>query len=203
MADRERKRAQRRKRKERSPQRPAGPGSDAAPTDEPQPPVAPDGAPQAEETDFRGRYRSRSEQRNAEARAALEPLEPGERPLVVTIAAIVCGVLAVSLVVGFIVDYAAGGENAPLAQIVVPLGLTCLLGGGMWLARYWAVLGFQAVLVLTLLSATIGLVQAPNVVSAIGTSILIAGAATFFWFMIKALARLQMPETHAQQLRRP
>ena len=34
---------------------------------------------------------------------------------------------------------------------------------GMWRARYWAVLGFQALLVLILIAASLGLLQATDV----------------------------------------
>jgi threonine/homoserine/homoserine lactone efflux protein len=64
----------------------------------------------------------------------------------------------------------------------------------MWRARYWAVLGFQALLVLLLVAASLGLVQATSVAQALGTTLLIAGAGTLFWFMIKAMARIQMPQ---------
>ena len=39
----------------------------------------------------------------------------------------------------------------------------------MWRARYWAVLGFQALLVIVLVAASLGLVQATDGLQAIGT----------------------------------
>ena len=65
---------------------------------------------------------------------------------------------------------------------------------GMWRARYWAVLGFQALLVIVLIAASLGLVQATKLAQAIGTSVLIVGAGALFYFMIKAMARIQMPQ---------
>jgi len=65
---------------------------------------------------------------------------------------------------------------------------------GMWKARYWAVLGFQALLVLILVSASLGLLQATDWAPAVATTLLIAGAGAMFYFMIKAMARIQMPE---------
>jgi hypothetical protein len=64
----------------------------------------------------------------------------------------------------------------------------------MWRARYWAVLGFQALLVLVLISASLGLVQATDWIRALATTALIVGAGALFYFMIKAMARIQMPE---------
>jgi steroid 5-alpha reductase family enzyme len=63
----------------------------------------------------------------------------------------------------------------------------------MWRVRYWAVLGFQAVLALLLLAASLGLLSAHGVGQVLGNLALIAVAGTLFYFMIKAMARIQMP----------
>jgi hypothetical protein len=77
----------------------------------------------------------RARQRDDEARAALEPLDPGERPLAVTIGAIVAAASAVANVVALVL----GPENA--GPPVIGLLLSLLIAVGMWRARYWAVLG--------------------------------------------------------------
>ncbi len=180
MANRERKRSRRSKRKQRSTSR----GS--------------------EQQSRRETMAARSEARNEAARAELEPLEAGERPLVVTIAAVISGLIALSAVIG----YAAGVEvtrigsdgieqgehTAPILSVVAAAGLMGTMSWGMWRARYWAVLGFQALLVIVLVAASLGLVQATSWPQALGTTVLIAGAAAMFYFMIKAMARIQMPQ---------
>jgi hypothetical protein len=65
---------------------------------------------------------------------------------------------------------------------------------GMWRARYWAVLGFEVVLAFLILSAAIGLVGATSAIQVAGNVALIAVAGALFYFMIKAMARIQMPE---------
>jgi steroid 5-alpha reductase family enzyme len=65
---------------------------------------------------------------------------------------------------------------------------------GMWRARYWAVLGFQAVLALLIVAATLGLVGAENAAQLGGNLALIVVAGALFYFMIKAMARIQLPE---------
>ena len=76
---------------------------------------------------------ARTEAKNEAAREALEPLDDGERPLVVTIAAVVSALVAISSVVG----YAAGvevtrigsdgieqGEHAaPILSVIAAVGL--------------------------------------------------------------------------------
>ena len=54
-------------------------------------------------------------------------------------------------------------------------------------------LGFQAVLALLIVAATLGW-SAPRPRPARGNLALIAVAGTLFYFMIKAMARIQMPE---------
>ena len=137
---------------------------------------------------------ARAEQRNQEAREALEPLAEGERPTVVTIGAIVAALIAVSVVVGYAAGAEVNGEQPKLAQVVAPAVIMGMMAWGMWHARYWAVLGFQLILVIVLFSAFFGLVVgASSVGQILGTLLLLAVAGTFFFFMVKAMARIQMP----------
>lgn len=180
MASRERKRAERRKRKDRSVER------------------------QSQQEDRREAIAARSEAKNQAAREALEPLAPGQRPTVVTVGAVISGLIALSTIVGYLAgvevtkigsDGIAQGEGeAPLLSVVAVVALMGTMAWGMWKARYWAVLGFQALLVIVLVAASLGLVQATAWAPAIGTVVLIVGAGTLFYFMIKAMARIQMPE---------
>jgi len=97
VSSRERKRAERRKRKGRSaapPEAGAGPeaGDDADDASSPT-----DLAAAAESEGV-----SRSELKNRAAREQLEPLEEGERPLVVTIGAVLSLAIAISIVVAWL-----------------------------------------------------------------------------------------------------
>jgi hypothetical protein len=69
----------------------------------------------------------------------------------------------------------------------------------MWKARYWAVLGFQALLVIVLVAGSLGLLQATTWAEAAGTTALIVAAGALFYFMIKAMARIQMPHRRAAE----
>jgi hypothetical protein len=180
MASRERRRTDRQKRKQRSAER------------------------REETARKRAQMAARSEARNQAARDALEPLDAGERPTVVTIGAVVAALIAVSAIVGYAAGVEVtkvgsdgieqGEEKAPLLSIVAVVGLMGTMAYGMWKAKYWAVLGFQALLVIVLVAASLGLVQATEWPQAVGTTLLIAGASAMFYFMIKAMARIQMPE---------
>ena len=63
----------------------------------------------------------------------------------------------------------------------------------MWQARYWAVLGMQALLGLLIVILSLVLVTAEDVWGVLLILAIIVPAGTLFWFMVKAMARIQMP----------
>jgi hypothetical protein len=137
---------------------------------------------------------ARAEQRNREVRESLEPLSEGQRPLVVTIGAVISALIALSIVGGYLFGAEVDGEKPPFLQVLSPALLMGIMAWGMWRARYWAVLGFQLLLVLLIFSAFFGLaVQAASVAQIVATGGLLIVAGAFFYFMVKAMARIQMP----------
>ncbi len=137
---------------------------------------------------------ARSEAKNQAAREQLEPLAENERPLVVTVGAIIAGLIAVSVVIAYLAGAKVNGARPAVIQVVTPALLMGMASIGMWRARYWAVLGFEVVLALLILSAAVGLIAATSAVQVVGDLVLIAAAGALFYFMIKAMARIQMPE---------
>jgi hypothetical protein len=138
---------------------------------------------------------AKAEQRNQEAREALKPLAEGERPRVVTIGAVVAGLIALSIVGGYLAGVHVNGGRPKIPQVLAPALLMGVMAWGMWRARYWAVLGFQLILVFLIFSAVYGLaLQAATVGQFAATLGLLAVTGTFFFFMVKAMARIQMPE---------
>jgi hypothetical protein len=137
---------------------------------------------------------ARAEERNRAEREALEPLAEDERPLVVTIGAVVSALIAASIVGGYLAGVHVSGSQPRLAQVVAPALLMAIMAWGMWRARYWAVLGFQMILVFLIFSAVFGLaVQAATVTQIAATLGLLIVSGSFFYFMVKAMARIQMP----------
>ncbi len=137
---------------------------------------------------------ARAEERNREVRESLDPLAEGERPLVVTIGAVVAALVALSILGGYLAGVEVEGDKPRLAQVLAPALIMGTMAWGMWRARYWAVLGFQLILVFLIFSAVFGLaVQASTVAQFAVTLGLLAVAGTFFFFMVKAMARIQMP----------
>ncbi|HWA54164.1 MAG TPA: hypothetical protein VG816_08330 [Solirubrobacterales bacterium] len=137
---------------------------------------------------------AKAEKRNQEAREALEPLAAGERPTVVTVGAIVTALITISIVVGWLTGTEVNGEKPRFVQALAPALLMGLMSWGMWRARYWAVLGFQLILVFLIFSAVYGLaLQAATIPQILATLGLLIVSGTFFWLMVKAMARIQMP----------
>jgi hypothetical protein len=145
-------------------------------------------------TERREQIAERSEERNREVREELEPLEPDERPLIVTIGAIVSGAVAISVIVAYLLGAEVNGDRPHIVQVIIPALLMGVMSVGMWQVRYWAVLGFQAVLALLIIAAVLGAISASTIGPILGNIALIAIAGTLFYFMIRAMARIQMPE---------
>ena len=150
------------------------------------------GAPTPRERMERG-Y-ARAEERNREAREGLAPLAEGERPLVVSIGAGVAALVCLSIVAGYLAGVKVEGHKPHFAQVLAPALLMGTMAWGMWRARYWAVLGFQLLLVFLIFSAVYGLaLQAASVAQFAATLGLLAVTGSLFFFMVKAMARIQMP----------
>jgi len=137
---------------------------------------------------------AKAEVRNQEAREELEPLGQGERPAVVTVGAIVTCLITISIAIGWLTGTEVNGEKPRFIQALAPALLMGLMSWGMWRARYWAVLGFQLILVFLIFSAVYGLaLQAATIPQILATLGLLVVSGTFFWLMVKAMARIQMP----------
>jgi hypothetical protein len=138
--------------------------------------------------------RSRSEARNAEARAALEPLAVGERPGVVTVAAIVAFALALGNLALWLAGVKIDGSKPAFGNVVLPAALMLWVAVGMWRANYWAVLAMEAILTLLIVILAVVALKASNVTSVLVVLAVIVPAGFLFWKLVKAMARLQMPE---------
>lgn len=124
------------------------------------------------------------------------PLREGERPGAVTAAALISALLVLMNVVAAVFGYDAPGTGDNAAPLVVYAVLLGFMTWGLWRAKYWAVLGIQALLALTMLRAGLSLTVAGSVVSALLAGAILVGAGVLFWFLVGAMARIQMPERH-------
>jgi len=143
------------------------------------------------------RKRKSSKERNAEIIAALEPLADGERPKAVTVAAVLAGLLGVAtLVIYFgVLD---SDSNASLIRSIAFSGVMLVASVGMFMSKYWAVLGFQVILGLAIVLSSILLIVAQNLVAVLLTMLVGVSSGILFWKLIKAMARIQMPSIHRE-----
>jgi hypothetical protein len=137
---------------------------------------------------------SRSEVRNAEARAALEPLAPGERPRAVTIGAVVTFIAATINIVSYAAGEKIQGQRPAFLGILFFTVLMYAMAWGLWKARYWAVLGLEGLLGILLVIFTLFALRLESVTDLLISLGVLLPCGALFWFLVKAMARIQMPE---------
>ena len=138
------------------------------------------------------RERRSSEERNAEIREQLQPLAEGERPGAVTIAAILAAVVGLLNVVLYVAGVRVHGTTF---SGTVGVGAVLLVAAiGMWQTRYWAVIGFQVILGISCVAAALSLLVASSITGAVRAVLVLAICGTLFWKLIRAMARIQMPQ---------
>jgi hypothetical protein len=144
----------------------------------------------------RGGTPSRSEQRNAAVRATLAPLSPGERPWPITVGALIAALNGVVQLVLFIVGVKlkVGGTKPQAFSVILFALLMFVCAAGMWRMKYWAVLGFQALLAIVILTFALVLVRASSVLGAVISVAVVAGGGFLFFKLVRVLSRIQMPK---------
>jgi len=138
--------------------------------------------------------RTSGAERDAAARAELEPLAPGERPVVLTVSVVVCVLAALSLVVGLLTGgIDTGSEGGRLGGVVSSIAILVVAAVGMWRVRYWGVLGFQTVLALNIVVMFLLLLRASSWIGVLIALAVIVPASYLFYKLVRVLARIQMP----------
>jgi hypothetical protein len=143
---------------------------------------------------------SRSEERNAAVRATLTPLAPGERPWALRIAAAIALLIGGGDLVAVIVagGFKVGGAHAAPGGVAAFSVLMLVCAWGMWQLRYWAVLGFQAILAFVVLFFSLLLLRANNVLAVVAGVLVVGGGGYLFFKLVRVLSRLQMPKPPAR-----
>jgi hypothetical protein len=137
---------------------------------------------------------SRSELRNEQARAELVPLAPGERPKAVVIGAAVTVIAATLNLALYIAGEKIQGQRPAVAGILFFTALMYAMAWGLWRARYWAVLGLEGLLGILLVIVSLLALRASSITDLLISLAILVPAGALFWFLIKAMARIQMPE---------
>lgn len=136
---------------------------------------------------------ARSRERTDAVRANLEPLAPGERPLALTVAAVLAALITVANLVLFLAGWEVQGNEPSVAGTLSFCAIMAIAAAGLWARKYWAVLGFEMLLGVAIVGAAISLLRASNLAGVALCLGLIAICGPLFWFLIRSMARLQMP----------
>ena len=150
-------------------------------------------APAATGADRMRRGYARAEERNAAVRATLTPLAPGERPPALKIAVGVALLLALANVVAFAAGADVPGSSSRAGGLVF-VALMLLAAWGMWRRRYWAVLGFAALLALITVAFSLLLLIASNLLAVVVCLAFALSAGWLLWKLIRVMGRMQAPQ---------
>jgi hypothetical protein len=128
------------------------------------------------------------------ARAALAPLGEGERPVALVVAIVVCVVLAIAVIVGAasVHDLSRHGGSLPGAALLAVV--LALLAQGMYRRRYWAVLGFEALLAFQIIVTSLALVVASTILAAAVCALSVGLGGWLFWKLVRVMGRVQAGE---------
>ena len=129
-------------------------------------------------------------------RASLKPLAPGERPWPITVGAILAalsGAVQLGLYV-FGVKLSVAGTQAKAGSTILFGLLMFVCAIGMWLRKYWAVLGFMAILGVTVAYFALALIKVSSLLGFViaGGGVILGGG--LFYKLVRVLSRIQMPE---------
>jgi hypothetical protein len=167
----------------------AQPASTQTPAAKTEPPQRPNQwfVPTAEEL-------SRSQRRDAEARANLKPLAPGERPMAIQVSALIAAILGLANLVAWLAGDKIGGKHPAAGGIVIFSAVMLACAVGLWKMWYGAVLGFMALLAIIGTLFSLYLVEASNVLGFIVAPAIIVAAGYLFFKLVRVLSRIQLPQ---------
>ena len=125
-----------------------------------------------------------------QARAALAPLGEHERPPALTVAVGVCLLAAVGVIAGALTVHDLARRGGSLPSGVFLAGVLLALALGMHRRRYWAVLGFEALLTFQVIVASLALVVASTVLAAALCLLSIGLGGWLFFKLVRVMGRI-------------
>jgi hypothetical protein len=136
---------------------------------------------------------SRSERKNAEVRAALRPLAPGERPWIVVVSSLVAAALALANLIAWVAGDKINGKHPAASGILIFTAVLLVCAVGLWRLWYGAVLGFMALMAIIAVLFTLYLIEASNVLGAVVAVLVVGVCGLLFFKLVRVLSRIQMP----------
>ena len=90
-------------------------------------------------------------------------------------------------------QFKVAGAHAGAGGVILFSVLMLACAAGMWKLRYWAVLGFQAILAFVVLFFSLLLLRANNLLAVVASVIVVGGGGWLFYKLVRVLSRIQMP----------
>ncbi len=118
----------------------------------------------------------------------------GERPTALTVGAIVALALAAAAFIPYVLGAEIRGERPSLLGVVPYVAVMLVAAWGQWHSRYWAVLGMEALLGITIVMFCLFALLAQNWLALLLVIGIVVPAGILFWFLAKSLSQLEMPE---------
>ncbi|HEY4429383.1 MAG TPA: hypothetical protein VGN08_14370 [Solirubrobacteraceae bacterium] len=134
---------------------------------------------------------------DARGRPAPAPLAAGERPVPLLLAVAVCVLLAGGVIIGAVTVHDLSRHGGSLPGAIFIAATFAGLALGMYRLRYWAVLGFEAVLAFQILVTSLALVVASTLLGAAICVLSVALSGWLFWKLVGVLGRIQASERDA------
>jgi hypothetical protein len=135
------------------------------------------------------------------ARVALRPLDENERPAALVVAIAVCVLVAIAVLTGAATVHDLSRHGGSLPGAVFLAVILALLAQGMYRRRYWAVLGFEALLAFQIIVTSLALVVASTLTAAGLCLLSIALGGWLFWKLVRVMGRIQASERTPDTLR--
>jgi hypothetical protein len=131
---------------------------------------------------------------------ALQPLGEHERPTPLLVAVVVATVVAIGvcLSVATVHDLSRHGGSLPGGLFLA--GALFLLAWGMYQRRYWAVLGFEALLAFQIIVTSLALIVAETLLAAGLCVVSIGLAGWLFWKLVRVMSRIQAGERNTNEV---
>ena len=133
-------------------------------------------------------------QREELLRAKLEPLGEDERPVALLVAIAVCVLLALAVILGAATVHNLSRHGGSLPGGAFLAIVLLLLAFGMYQRRYWAVLGFEALLAFQIIVTSLALVVASTIAAAAICVVSVGLGGWLFWKLVRVMGRIQVGE---------
>ncbi|MHB8491302.1 MAG: hypothetical protein ACYDA6_03685 [Solirubrobacteraceae bacterium] len=128
----------------------------------------------------------------------MTPLAPGERPPALLAAVAVSVALAGGVAYGTATNHDLRSHGGYTLGGVFIAAVLLAVAGGMLRRSYWAVAGFEALLGVQILTASLALVLVTSLLAALGWLAAIVLGGLLFWKLVRVMGRIQAAQTDAR-----